>query len=164
MTRQDELRAMVAEATPGPWEACGEVWSRKVYADGENRVCFMAHSNGLNDDRDIATSELVAQAPTLAAELIAALDEVEMLQGLLDEIRQWASAYPVAVFPEPDFKRANELLQAGGMSIDAVSASNMRHVLNGLIRTTDYALTPITPETHDLDPRYDAAWPVEGKG
>lgn len=73
-TRQDELRAMVAAATPGPWEALGEVWSRKVYADGENRVCFMAHSNGLNDDRDIATSELVAQAPTLATDLADALD------------------------------------------------------------------------------------------
>ena len=36
------------------------------------------------------------------------------------------------VFPEPDFAKAHELLQAGGMTLDAISASNMRHVISGV--------------------------------
>lgn len=82
MGRREELLAMVAEATPGPWEACGEPWNRTIYSSAENRVCFMAHTNGLDDARDIATSELVAQAPTIATELAAALAEVEALRAV----------------------------------------------------------------------------------
>ena len=68
---KEQIEALLDGTTPGPWEACGEVWSRKIYADGENRVCFMAHSNGLNDERDISTSELVAAAPDLARTALA---------------------------------------------------------------------------------------------
>ena len=44
-------------------------------------------------------------------------------------------AYPLDVFPEPDWKRAGDLLRAGGITIDAVSASYMRHVVEGLARS-----------------------------
>lgn len=50
----------------------------------------------------------------------------------LEKIEAWADAYPLEVFPEPDFARAHELLTAGGMTLDAISASNMRHVVNGV--------------------------------
>jgi hypothetical protein len=50
----------------------------------------------------------------------------------LDRIDQWAEAYPLDIFPEPDFKKARELLEAGGMTIDSVSASNMRHVITSV--------------------------------
>jgi hypothetical protein len=50
----------------------------------------------------------------------------------LEQIVQWAKAYPLAVFPEPDFVKARALLEAGGMAIDAISASNMRHVIEGV--------------------------------
>jgi hypothetical protein len=53
------------------------------------------------------------------------------------EIRKWCDAYPLSVFPEPDFKRARELLEAGGMTLDAISASNMRHVLDGIRKIID---------------------------
>lgn len=46
----------------------------------------------------------------------------------------WCQAYPVEAFPEPDMARAHELLQAGGVALGAVSASNMRHVLSGVAR------------------------------
>ena len=52
----------------------------------------------------------------------------------LDQIRSWCDAYPLDAFPEPDFKRARRLLEAGGVSLDDVSASNMRHVLKGVLR------------------------------
>jgi hypothetical protein len=44
-------------------------------------------------------------------------------------IEEWAKAYPLDVFPEPDFKRVNEVLTAAGLSLDCVSAANMRHVI-----------------------------------
>ena len=67
----DQVRALLDGATPGPWRADGEPWNRIVWSSADNRVCFMAHSSGLNDARDIATSNLVAAAPDLARALIS---------------------------------------------------------------------------------------------
>lgn len=67
------------------------------------------------------------------ADLIASLrrDLDEALEALT-QIEQWAEAYPLTVFPEPDFVKVRELLEAGGITLDSVSASNMRHVLKGV--------------------------------
>lgn len=67
----EAVKALLDGATPGPWRADGEPWNRVVWSSAENRVCFMSHSNGLDDARDIATSELVASAPNLARTVIA---------------------------------------------------------------------------------------------
>jgi hypothetical protein len=56
-------------------------------------------------------------------------DETERYREALEQIVQWSEAYPLSVFPEPDWKRAGDLLRAGGISLDAISASNMRHVV-----------------------------------
>ncbi len=68
----EAVKALLDGATPGPWRADGEPWNRVVWSSAENRVCFMAHSNGLNDERDIATSNLAAAAPDLARALLDA--------------------------------------------------------------------------------------------
>jgi len=78
---------------------------------------------GLKDDIHHATG--------VADLAIKHRDEAE---AKLAQIRSWCSAYPLAVFPEPDFAKAKELLEAGGMTLDAISASNMRHVLQGVLR------------------------------
>jgi hypothetical protein len=59
-------------------------------------------------------------------------DASDLLEEALQRIVQWSEAYPLAVFPEPDFKCAAELLQAGGLTLDAVCASCMRHVVLGV--------------------------------
>jgi len=59
-------------------------------------------------------------------------NRAEKLEDALRSIAAWCAAYPVAVFPEPDWAKAADLLQAGGMTLDAISAANMRHVLNGI--------------------------------
>jgi hypothetical protein len=51
--------------TSGPWTVDGPPWNQIVWSDAENRVCFLAHTNGLDDDRDIATGHLIAAAPEL---------------------------------------------------------------------------------------------------
>jgi hypothetical protein len=38
------------------------------------------------------------------------------------------------VFPEPDWAKAARVLKENGMTLDAISASNMRHVLDGVRR------------------------------
>ena len=58
-------------------------------------------------------------------------------QEKLDIIRAWCDAYPLSMFPEPDFKEVHAALKEKGISLDAVSASNMRHVLNGVRKIID---------------------------
>ena len=58
----------------------------------------------------------------------------------LQKIVSWSEAYPLDVFPEPDFKKANELLKAGGVSLGAISAYNMRHVVEGVGKIARKAL------------------------
>ena len=66
--------------------------------------------------------------------------ERDRLREALEQIAQWSEAYPTEVFPEPDFARAAAALASSGMSIDAVSASNMRHATNGVGKIARAAL------------------------
>jgi hypothetical protein len=62
----------------------------------------------------------------------------------LEQLGQWAEAYPVENFPEPlpqDWQRANALLAENGISMSSMSASNMRHVINGVRQIVDDAGT-----------------------
>ena len=58
----------------------------------------------------------------------------------LRKIDNWAKAYPLEVFPEPDFKKVHKVLKAAGLSLDDVSASNMRHVIKGVKGIAEQAL------------------------
>ena len=66
--------------------------------------------------------------------------ELEAARDALQQIDNWAKAYPLDVFPEPDFKRVREVLEAAGITLDSVSASNMRHVIKGVERIVADAL------------------------
>lgn len=68
---------METKWTPGPWRADGEPQNRIVWSAQDNRVCFMAHSSGLNDDEDVATSNLISAAPDLFAALGACVVSLE---------------------------------------------------------------------------------------
>lgn len=85
---RDEIEKLLEGTTPGPWRAEGEPWNRIVWSSADNRVCFMAHSNGLDDARDVATSNLAAAAPDLARTclaLMAQLEDAEAAQALVLE-------------------------------------------------------------------------------
>jgi len=75
----------------------------------------------------------------LELELEKADAKIEALTNKLWEIEQWCGAYPLDIFPEPDLKKVAELLEAGGITIDSVSASSMRHVLNGIKKIIERA-------------------------
>ena len=80
-----------------------------------------------------ASTETVLQSTMSAAvantRAEAAEAKCERQETGLRELDDWSKAYPLEVFPEPDFKKAAELLKAGGQTLDAISASNMRHVV-----------------------------------
>ena len=61
-------------------------------------------------------------------------EELDKLRDKLHQIKTWVDAYPLDMFPEPDFKKAAKVLKENGMTLDAISASNMRHVLDGIRR------------------------------
>lgn len=55
------------------------------------------------------------------------------VEALIEELEQWQRAYPLDMFPEPDLERAAEILSDHGMTLDAISASNMRHVVDKIV-------------------------------
>jgi hypothetical protein len=69
----DRLEALLAKATPGPWEVDGPSYNQIIWSSAENRVCFMAHSSGLDEERDLATAALIVAAVNALPGLIAAL-------------------------------------------------------------------------------------------
>jgi hypothetical protein len=91
MDRIAELRAMVAEATPGPWEV-----ARPPHHAGMREVSGPALTcRGFTIATDVdaeraarieADARLIAQAPTLATELAAALEREAKLRNLLKRI------------------------------------------------------------------------------
>jgi len=54
------------------------------------------------------------------------------IEKLLERIVQWSQAYPVDIFPKPDWKRAEEALIKEGMGVTSLSADAMRHVVEKL--------------------------------
>jgi hypothetical protein len=71
-------------------------------------------------------------------------DRLDELVDALQKIQSWSEAYPLDIFPEPDLKRARELLSAGGITLDAVSASVARHVIKGVGKIAREALKAAT--------------------
>jgi hypothetical protein len=83
----------------------------------------------------------VSAQPVEAAIIIdTQRDEIERLRAALERIGMWADAYPLDVFPEPDWRKARALLEAGGMTLDSVSAGAMRRVVGGIGKTAREAL------------------------
>ena len=66
--------------------------------------------------------------------------ELERLTEAHERIVEWSRAYPLTIFPKPDLKKARELLEAGGMTLDAISADAMRHVVDGVGKISRAAL------------------------
>jgi hypothetical protein len=68
----------------------------------------------------------------LKSENAALKSRLAEAEDSLQKIYNWSCAYPLDIFPEPDFKKVRALLEGGGITLDSVSASNMRHVVEGV--------------------------------
>jgi vacuolar-type H+-ATPase subunit I/STV1 len=67
-------------------------------------------------------------------------ERVDHLEDALKKISQWADAYPVDIFPEPDMKLVREILEFGGVTLDSVSAYVGRHIVDGIGKIANEAL------------------------
>jgi len=64
---------------------------------------------------------------------------IDELEGVLQQIRTWCDAYPIAIFHEPDWVAVHEALKAHDLDLSAVSASNMRHVCTGVVKIIEFS-------------------------
>ena len=91
----------------------------------------------------------IEQSNHLYNDLLNKYDEAraerEQYRDALRRIEEWSQAYPLAIFPKPDLHRAHQLLQAGGMTIDSISADAMRHVVEGVGKIARAALSSESP-------------------
>ena len=93
-------------------------------------------------NREIERNEAIAYIQKLEARIEALEAALDDKDEALHKIESWSRAYPLDIFPEPDWKRAAELLKAGGITMDAVSAHCMRHVVEGVGKIASAALAP----------------------
>jgi tyrosyl-tRNA synthetase len=84
--------------------------------------------------------EIIDGNKTLAADLLTAMAENERLREALERIEQWSEAFPVDIFPEPDLKKAREVLTAHGMTLDSIAAKAERHIIDGVGKIARAAL------------------------
>ena len=100
---------------------------------------FHGHETAMPDDSSMLVQQ--SEIDWVLKEVTALEARLETREDALRQIAQWADAYPLDIFPEPDFQRASALLMAGGITLDAISASNMRYVVRevGLIAKTALA-------------------------
>lgn len=68
-------------------------------------------------------------------------DRIDKLEEALQHIVSWSEAYPRNVFAESDLVRAASILEGYGMTLDAISASAMRHCLEGVGKIAKNALS-----------------------
>jgi ribosomal protein L37E len=73
-------------------------------------------------------------------------DSIARDSDVLRQLTDWQRAYPLDVFPEPDFAKAAELLKAGGQTLDAISASNIRHALKRVLEIIQASNNPPPPQ------------------
>jgi hypothetical protein len=93
----------------------------------EENAALRAELAAAKEYHEAYREEALEQLGELAA--LKAGDVVMVPSDVVQRINQWAEAYPLSVFPEPDFDAVQKALAANGLSLDCVSASNMRYVI-----------------------------------
>ena len=105
-----------------------EAADERIAALNERHAAFVKLNTAMFDN--------VARERDTARERIAALEkDADAMREALLRIVQWADAYPEDVFPavtKDEWKQANVVLDAAGLSLTRISASNMRHVVEGV--------------------------------
>ena len=62
------------------------------------------------------------------------MPDPDRMQDALERIVEWGVAYPVTMFPEPDWPKVARVLHAAGLSLDSVTAANMRHIVTEIAK------------------------------
>ncbi len=73
------------------------------------------------------------------ANLVAAAER-EKYYELLEEIKVWREAYPLSIFPVPDWEKVRDALTMNGLTLEAISAANLRHASNRFYEMLEEAI------------------------
>jgi len=79
----------------------------------------------------LALAERLVRVDTALAKRVG--DHIARDSELRGWLQQWLDGYSADIFPEPDLKKAAEVLKANGMTIDSLSADMGRHVLSRVL-------------------------------
>ena len=132
--QQDEIIRMALEAcAPNQTFNSDEEWIKRFAA-------LVAEATGIEQQREIMRLKAIIEEQANGAQNLVLAEREFWDDLILNRIKAWSEAYPVAVFPEPDFRKAHEVLQANGITLDAISASNMRHVITQVQSMIDAAV------------------------
>ena len=119
-----------------------EQWVSDCQAGMYINCVYCGHRYGPDSEVPAAMADVlkehIEQCPKHPMSALRA--DYERLREAHEYIIDWCEAYPVSVFPEPDFKKAASVLKAAGMTLDAISASNFRHCLKGVGKISRAAL------------------------
>jgi hypothetical protein len=77
---------------------------------------------------------------------VRAVNHHDALVAALQRIDDWSRAYPVSVFPDPDWGKVRSALETAGITLDSVSAANMRHVVEGVGDIARAVLAAVTDQ------------------
>ena len=114
---------------PAPVEGGGlrEALARVTYAL-EKTIAALRRSDLQGREWDAlgmeANSACQAGRAALATPSTASLPEA--VESAIEELRGWKDAYPESIFRKPDYKKAAEVLEANGMTLDGISADTLR--------------------------------------
>ncbi len=95
----DELESVARAATPGPWHVDPDdrrdmSWNRHIMSGPSMAVCFMAHSDGKDPERDEATARHIAGCdPQTILKLIAVAKAAKAMENRLPKLPQAVALY-----------------------------------------------------------------------
>jgi hypothetical protein len=98
-------------------------------------VCRCMDEAGIGEE-----AELVEVVRDIARRLASVERERDAAAERLRQIADVCRAYPTQVFAEPDLDKARRLLEAGGVSLDSVSAKAARTVADYIITLATNAM------------------------
>ena len=100
---------------------------------------YMAENKKLQKQLELANSII----DNLQKDNNSVHNQLAIVVETMEKIDNWTRAYPLDVFPKPDLKKARKLLEDGGMTLDAISAYAMRHVITQVGKYATDALVEI---------------------
>jgi len=125
-----QIKALVEKATEGPWNVDGPPNNQIIWSSPEERVCFMAHSDGKDEERDIATAALIVLLRNNVDQILTALSEAERMREALERAIGFVEAVADS---DPDEQIAdNGMTVLGKLQFDApVLIFKMRAAIGG---------------------------------
>lgn len=130
----DALAELSKPLEQGEFTGCFRAHCEVAYRDckiKQDRIETVFKNTGwLGLEVRFAEGMLTAKKGLEACDIIdSQSNEIERHERAFERLRQWAKAYPLDAHPEPDFKAVRQALKEHGISLGAVSVSNMRHVI-----------------------------------